>query len=131
MDIPENNVNTVNPLTTVLTFPGLIKGMNGAGGLLRMNWRARKRQRDTWIWFVKGETKNRHPGKVRMDFVRYSSGVEMDYDGLVSTGKLLLDACVMAGVITDDKPSIIAEKDYRQEKCKRSEQRTVITFTDL
>lgn len=117
-------------MTTEITFPGKVPGMNGKGGLIRMHWTKKKKLKEAYTWLVRQATKNVHPGKVSIEMIRYSAGVTMDFDNLVSTGKVPLDAIVCAGVIQDDKDGVIVKRSYRQEKCKVLEQRTVITITD-
>ncbi|MDQ6481608.1 hypothetical protein [Dyadobacter sp. LHD-138] len=77
-------------------------------------------------------TKNRHPGPVRLELIRYHAGQQLDYDNLVATGKITIDSIVLAGVILDDKPAIIKERDYSQVKVKsKLDQKTVIIIADL
>lgn len=118
-------------MTTELTFPGSIAGMNGSKGLIRTHWARKKAMKNYYHYHVKSQTSNAHPGPVKLSLTRYSTGVEMDYDNLVSTGKNLIDSIVSAGVIKDDKKSIIQQREYEQIKCKKGEQRTVIIITDL
>lgn len=118
-------------MTTELIFPGRIAGMNGKGGLIRTHWTQKKKMKEQYLWMVRQQTKNQHPGTVRLELIRHSAGVEMDYDNLVATGKNLVDSIVEAGVIKDDKQSIIIERDYRQVKCKILDQKTVIRITDV
>jgi hypothetical protein len=119
-------------MITEITFPGKVAGMNGKFGLLRMHWRKRNKLRDTYVWWVKSKTSNRHLGPVKMTLTRYSLRPTMDYDNLVSTGKSTLDSLVIAGVIIDDKPSIIQQREYLQERVsKKEDQKTVIKIEDL
>lgn len=119
-------------MTTEITFPGFLPGNNGAKGLLRMGWRKRNKLRDTYVWWVRSKTKNRHPGPVRIRLVRYSVGIQMDWDNLVSTGKIPIDSLVLAGVIVDDKPVIIQIREYEQVKAaSKKEQKTVILIEDI
>jgi len=118
-------------MKTEITFPGKIAGLNGTGGLLNTHWTKRKKLRDQYIWLVKQLTKNKHEGAVKFTLTRYSTGVVMDYDNLVSTGKGLTDSLVRAGVIKDDKPEIIKVREYHQVKCKKGEQKTVILIEDI
>lgn len=56
----------------------------------------------------------------------------MDWDNLVSTGKIPVDSLVIAGVITDDKPIIIQSREYEQVKAaSKKEQKTVILIEDV
>ena len=124
--------STHTNLKTELTFPGVLPGNNGSKGLLRMHWAARNKLRDQFTWLVRSLTKNKHAGKVKLQLIRYHAGISMDYDNLVSTGKLIVDSIVLANVIIDDKESIIAQRDYRQVKVKtKGEQKTVIIIEDL
>jgi hypothetical protein len=58
--------------------------------------------------------------KARVTLTRYSS-VEPDYDGLVGAMKPILDGLVDAGIIIDDKMSVIGQPIYRWEKCGRGQ----------
>ncbi len=119
-------------MTTELIFPGLIPGNNDRGGLLRTHWRKRGALKLKWIWHVKASTLNRHTGPVRMELTRHSLNPNMDYDNLVSTGKILIDAIVGAGVLPDDKSAVIREQKYTQTLAlKKESQMTVIRIIDL
>lgn len=50
--------------------------------------------------------------KASLTLTRHSSK-EPDMDGLVSGFKHVIDGLVMAGVIIDDKPSVIGQSQYR------------------
>lgn len=119
--------------TQEITFPGKVPGNNGAGGLLRMHWATKKKLLANYMLAVKGRPGfARYSGPVRIELVRYSIGPEMDYDNLVSTGKLILDAIVRCGILPDDNPTVIAERSYTQERAaSKAEQRTVIRLIQL
>ncbi len=118
--------------STEIVFQGRVVGNNGKGGLLRMHWMAKTKLLNQYQWAVSaGAGFKKHRGPVKLELTRHSSGVEMDYDNLVSTGKLLIDAIVKAGVLPDDNQAVIAERSYRQVKAKKDAQRTVIRITDL
>jgi len=119
-------------MITEIEFPGKIGGMNGKFGLLRMHWTKRNKLRDTYAWWIRSKTKNKHPGAVKWTLTRYGLRLMDDYDNLVSTGKIIADAFVIAGVIIDDKSKVIKEREYLQERVsKKEEQRTVIKIEDL
>jgi hypothetical protein len=119
-------------MKTELIFPGVLPGNNGSKGLLRMHWTARNKLRDQFTWLVKVLTKNRHQGKVKLNLTRYYLTQPLDYDNLVSTGKIPVDSIVLARVILDDKESIISEREYKQVKVKtKGEQKTVIVIEDI
>lgn len=119
-------------MKTELIFPGVIPGNNGRGGLLRTHYAQRAKWKKNWIWHIKASTKNRHLGPVRLELIRHSINPRMDYDNLVSTGKILIDAIVKAGVLSDDAERIIAERQYTQTRALNAQnQMTVILITDL
>lgn len=119
------------PVTTI-TFLGNLVGNNGRGGLLRMHWAAKLALIKNYMWAVRASSPAKHGGRVRLELVRHSLGVAMDFDNLVSTGKVAVDAIVRCGVIVDDNPEVIVERVYRCEKIKKGDTpRTVITITDL
>ena len=114
-----------------ITFPGKVPGLNGAGGLLRMHWRKKKQLAAAYELRLLQYRRMRFTGPVRLELVRYSIGRDMDYDNLVSTGKLLTDAIVKVGILPDDNPQVIPERVYTQARCRPDEQRTVIRLTAL
>ena len=114
-----------------ITFPGKVPGLNGAGGLLRMHWRKKLDLQNSYSRQVWALQLRRCSGPVRLELIRYSTGRPMDYDNLVSTGKLLIDALVRCQLIADDNPQVILERSYTQVRCKPDEQRTVIRLTPL
>lgn len=119
-------------MITEIVFPGRVPGNNGKGGLLRMHHRKKADLLKSYWGHIRGLTRNRHPGPVKLELIRYYYATEMDYDNLVSTGKLLLDAFKAAGVIVDDKPTIIVEREYTSLRVRKAhEQRTLIRFTDI
>lgn len=119
-------------MITEVTFPGLVHGNNGKYGLLRMGWRKRNKLRDTYAWWIRSKTKNKHPGPVKWTLIRYGLRPMTDWDNLVSTGKIIADSFVLAGVIIDDKDKIIQQREYLQEKVsKKEDQRTVIRIEDI
>jgi len=119
-------------MTTELIFPGFVPGNNGKEGLLRMSHKAKTRLRNQYFYQVRSSTRNRHTGPVRFELIRHSTGPPMDYDNLVSTGKLPTDAIVLAGVIPDDAPNVIVERDYQQTRAlNQKAQMTVIRIIDI
>ncbi|PMD94868.1 hypothetical protein BWI97_15845 [Siphonobacter sp. BAB-5405] len=120
-------------MTTTITIMEVIPGLNGSKGLKRENHHAYKKRRDRYQWTVTYQTRNRHPGKVKFILTRYSIGPEMDFENLTATGKCLTDAIVLAGVIKDDSPKIIVQREYRNviiPRKERSQQKTTITLID-
>lgn len=119
-------------MKTEIIFPGTVPGNNGKGGLLRMPHKTKTKLKNSYIYQVRSITRNRHTGPVRFELIRHSTGPPMDYDNLVSTGKLLTDAIVLAGVIPDDNRFIIVEREYSQTKAINAEsQYTLVRIIDL
>ncbi len=115
-----------------ITFLGKVPGNNGAGGLLRMHWRARGKLADDYQYIAAMARLQPMAGPIRLELVRYSTGRPSDFDNLVSTGKLILDAIVKAGILPDDNPAVIAERSYTQERAaSKDQQRTVIRLIPL
>jgi len=114
-----------------ITFPGKVPGLNGAGGLLRMHWRRAQQLKQGYLLLVKAGGLRSMLGPVRLELVRYSTGRDMDYENLTSTGKYPTDALVKAGILPDDNPQVIPERVYTQARCRPDEQRTVIRLTAL
>ena len=119
-------------MITEIVFPGWVPGMNGKDGLIRMHHTKKTALRNAYFYEIRSTTTNQHKGPVRLELVRHSIGREMDYDGLVSTGKLLIDALVNAKVLPDDNPGIIAQREYTQTKAiNQKSQMTVIRIIDI
>lgn len=118
-------------MTTTITFPGKVAGLNGSGGLQRLHWSKKRELATSYDWIVRAATTYRHTGPVHFELVRYSTGQDMDYDNLVSTGKQISDSIVRAGVIVDDSPAVIVSRKYSQVKVKTAaEQCTVVALVD-
>lgn len=117
-------------MTFVLEFelPGL-PPMNTANG---WHWRKRKKSKDEWvlrttcaakceILKLKSEGRVFIPwDKATVELIRFSTR-EPDFDNLVQGGKFIMDGLVRAGVIRDDKPSVIGQPVYLWEKAKPKE----------
>ncbi|MCC3159698.1 hypothetical protein LJ737_20825 [Hymenobacter sp. 15J16-1T3B] len=113
-----------------VTFTGKVPGNNGPGGLLRMHWSRRQKLLSEYEWVVSAARLPKLSGPVRLVLTRYSTGPEMDYDNLVSTGKLLIDALVNCGVLPDDSPAVIVERHYRQLRTPGpAHQKTIISIS--
>lgn len=120
-------------MTTEIIFPGLVPGHNGRGGLQRSHWAKIAQLKKSYLFIAKLAKQGRHTGPVRFELIRHStSGRKMDYDNLVSTGKLITDAIVKAGILPDDNPACIVERHYSQTKAlNKTSQMTVIRITDI
>lgn len=118
-------------MTTELNYEGYVPGNNGKKGLLRMSVKDKNELKKRFFWDTRAQTRNRHKGPVKLELIRHGMQL-MDYDNLVSTGKLLIDAIVKAGIILDDSKQIIQERDYHETPALNfKSQRTIIRITDL
>lgn len=99
-----------------LIIPEKVDGLNGSKGLIRGNKFGRKSKKKTYSWLFLAQTPVKFKGKVKVRIIRSYKGTPMDFDNLVSTSKIPLDALVMAGIIEDDSMKIIGQPDYKQ--CK-------------
>jgi Holliday junction resolvase RusA-like endonuclease len=94
--------------------------MNTANG---WHWRRRKKAKDEWINKVYYAARNAIPVEFRQEplsrakvtLIRCSTR-EPDFDNLVQGGKFIMDGLVKAGVILDDKPSVIGQPVYLWQK---------------
>lgn len=118
-------------MKTTLTIPGRLEGLNGSKGLIRDNRWNRKKKKNSYQWLFLSQTTNRHTAEVKLTLTRYGKR-EMDYDNLVATGKIPIDALVSAGIIADDNSKSIIERHYLFVKIRMSDSdKTIIEIEDL
>lgn len=82
--------------------------------MLRRNFWTVKREKDYWHKTVKKAVEgwnNKSLEKAKITLTRHSSR-EPDFDGLCGSFKFCLDGLVKAGVILDDKVSVIGQPTY-------------------
>lgn len=98
-----------------LTLPGLPKPTNRQN----VHWRVRQKHNKLWkqrVFAAAWPFKPPEPLKAaRVTIVRHSS-VCPDFDGMVSAGKHLIDGLKQAGIIVDDKMSVIGQPTYEWVK---------------
>lgn len=83
----------------------------------RSHWTHSFKERKRWKTFVfykLGEFRWEKFSKPRLTLTRFST-TEPDFDGLVSSFKAVIDGLKVAGVIEDDKQSIIGQPLYKWE----------------
>jgi len=99
--------------------------------LLRKHWAVITKEKNKWHTLVKlflGHNKPKAPLKeAKLTLVRHSMRGP-DYDGLVGSFKYVLDGLVKAGVIIDDKVSVIGDSKYQWVKAKKVDQRIEVTI---
>lgn len=120
-------------MITTLVIPEKVPSNNGANGLLRMHWRKRVALCNAYQWTFKEQTQNRHLGRVKIHVTHYHTGSPIqDYDNLVSTIKIPLDAIKKNGIVVDDNQLITGIPTFEQIRVKKARMiKTVIVITDL
>lgn len=101
-------------------LPGLPRTTNAGN---RAHWAAKTKEKNHWhelVWAKVKEAKFRGKPmeKAQLTLTRCSS-VEPDFDGLVSTFKHVIDGLVQAGVLTNDKVSVIGQPKYNWVRVPR------------
>lgn len=95
-----------------IKLEGLPKTTNSRS---RSHWRVLHTEAKRWqratILAIGHNRPERALNKAKLVLTRHSSR-EPDYDGLVSTFKNCVDALKIAGVISDDKVSVIGQPEY-------------------
>lgn len=104
-----------------IVISGLPKlSMNGP----HSHWRvklSRARQWQALVMLAVGKYKPESPlSKALITYTRHSS-MRPDFDNMVASFKHLQDGLKMAGVIVDDKYSVVGEPKYLWEKAPRGE----------
>jgi Holliday junction resolvase RusA-like endonuclease len=118
---------------STITIDGVVAGLNGDEGLMRSHWSDIKKIKKLYEWIIAEHLKQRkarkHEGPVIITYTGYKT-VLMDWDNFFASFKHIGDSLKSMGIIKDDKPSVIIYLHGQQFKCKRKEQRVVITITD-
>lgn len=115
-------------MTTEITIPQALPSLNA---VKKMHKGEYKKLRDMLQQYARAATRYNHPGRITIEYYRYSTGA-LDFDNLTGSGKILLDACRFAGLIIDDRPSILLRPHYENIKIKRGEMpKTLLRIIDL
>ena len=118
-------------METTITIDGIINGLNGKHGLIREHYQTAKKTRDRYKFLIMSQTRNRHKGKVIIEYTGYKLRL-MDWDNFCAAFKHLGDALVSAKVIEDDNPKIVTKFVCDQIKVsKRIEQKVIIKIKDV
>lgn len=118
-------------MKTVIVLREIIPGLNGKDGLIREHFQNAKKRKTRYGILIRSQTRNRHPGPVRITFTRYTQTL-MDWDNMCASFKHLGDALVNARVIQDDKPGIIKKFYPKQVRvAHRIDQKSIIEIEDL
>jgi len=117
-------------MQTTIIINGIIPGLNGPDGLMREHYHQANNKKARYCLLIKSQTKNKHKGKVSIDYIGYKA-ILMDWDNFAASFKHLGDSLVKCGVILDDNPKIVRPFRIQQIKCKRIDQRVEIIINDL
>lgn len=104
-----------------INLKGLPKTANGSHG----HWHAMAKQKKTWKInasnaAIKAGLPEAPLTKAKITCTRHST-TECDFDNLVISFKPLIDGLKLAGVISDDKSSVIGQPTYLWVRAKRNE----------
>ena len=117
-------------MTTTLKFNEFPPGLNGRKGLMRMHWSARTKLVNKYCWLIKAQRYRKHKGEVVIFYRRFSRRL-MDWDNYVASFKIIGDALVKCGVITDDSPGVIKIFIPQQVQIEKGdEQELQVQITD-
>lgn len=104
---------------------GLTPGLNGNKGLMREDWRGRKKIQAEYVARLNNLKIPPIQGAVRLIYIRHTSSF-MDWDNACASFKKIGDALVKSGILKNDDPKTIVEFIPQQIKCKRKDQHTEI-----
>tara|TARA_R100001594_G_scaffold19704_2_gene38367 strand:- start:985 stop:1383 length:399 start_codon:yes stop_codon:yes gene_type:complete len=93
----------------------------------------RRQRKEMAMWLTKDAMTeagvDKLDGKVHVEYMFYNNR-NVDVDNLIFGMKATLDGIVNAGLIPDDSPSYVKiTGDF--EKCKKSEEKTIITISEI
>ena len=118
-------------MKTVIVIREKVPGLNGSDGLIREHFHAAYKRKERYTLLIMSQTRNQHPGPVKISFTRYGQKL-MDWDNMCASFKHLGDALVRAKVIRDDKPGIIKKFYPHQVHARhRVDQKSIIEIEDL
>jgi len=98
-----------------------IHGLPKTRNQMSYNWRACHAEAKKWKNHVIGQCEflgitGLKLTNAKLTFIRCSSK-ELDWDNLITSFKHVLDGLTEAGVILDDKPSVIGQPQFFWERC--------------
>lgn len=117
----------------ILHLDFLTPGLNGSDGLIRQHFGAAAKMKLRIRLLFRSQIKPPFAAikvPVRITYIRYTSSL-MDWDNACASFKHIGDALQEAGILSDDSPKIVAVFDPKQEKVKRTEQRTEIIIEPI
>lgn len=95
------------------------------------HWRGYTKERDAWYVLLRAALKPRPAPRhlISAEITSFRNRL-LDYGNLVGGMKPIPDCLVRLGYLKDDGPAWF-DCEYRQEKCRRADERTVITILNL
>lgn len=98
---------------------------------LRWHYRDKTQIRKFYEKVIWAATRNQHPGQVRLEIYRHSSGT-LDLDNFIGGTKSLVDALRSRNVIIDDTPLVIVDRVFEQVKTlSDGPKMTVVIIEDI
>ena len=123
-----------NKKKLIITFDkdNIPPSLNGAGGLINMHFRARKQKKESIMWYILDQNKEKisFADKVRVTTIKHSSRL-MDWENLASVFKLVGDALIDLDIIVDDSPKYITKFEMFQEKSTRIDARYIVEIEEV
>lgn len=109
-------------------------GLPSTANSHKAHWAVAGKERKKWRLATKMRTFLQRPSQpltaCRLTCTRFSSS-EPDHDNLVQSFKSVIDGLKDAGIIKDDKSSIVKERKYLWEKVARDEGRISVLVEEL
>lgn len=98
------------------------------------HWKTLMGEKQKWVKLIANHFIGRTPiaplSKCNIRMVRMTC-IEPDYDNLVASYKVVLDALTKNRIIIDDNPSVILNQDYYWTKVKRGQKSTLIKIQEV
>ena len=123
-----------NKKKLIITFDkdNIPPSLNGAGGLINMHFRARKQKKESIMWYILDQNKEKisFADKVRVTTIKHSSRFS-DWDNMAACFKLVGDALIALDIIKDDSPKFIVEFITLQLKSTRKDAKYVVEIEEI
>ena len=121
----------VEPYHLEFSLQGLPKILSNGS---HSNWRVVHALKKKWKQAVRVAVANLEPKapltKAKLTLIRHSSK-ESDFDGLVISFKPIIDGLKEAGVILDDKTSVIGQPSYSWQKAKMKQGKITVIVEEI
>lgn len=119
------------PYAIEIIIKDLPKRINQTSGT---HWTVRYKESQKWKRLVQHAISFNYPKeplkKAKLTLTRYSSR-SPDFDGIVHSFKVVVDALIKLKIIEDDNPKVIGYPQYSWEKCSKGEGHVKITIQEI